>query len=69
MEAVNQVQIESGIVGNGMKPTVEGITGTAEEVADMLRIIAKELHGQPVLVEINLSCPNILGKPPISLRL
>ncbi|KZF26486.1 FMN-linked oxidoreductase [Xylona heveae TC161] len=48
------------------KPFIVSVTGTAEEVGKCLELVStcaqeRRLH---FLVEINLSCPNIFGKPP-----
>ena len=53
------------------KPIFMSLSGYAGEVADMLAEVAKAFppdddSGKTVLVEINLSCPNIPGKPPIA---
>ncbi|KAH7095714.1 hypothetical protein FB567DRAFT_36948 [Paraphoma chrysanthemicola] len=48
------------------KPFIISVTGTAEEVAECYRLItAHQKHVRMVLaMEVNLSCPNIVGKPP-----
>ncbi len=50
------------------KPAVYSISGYAQEIADMLQAAGKRFQETPdkVLMEINLSCPNIPGKPPIA---
>jgi dihydroorotate dehydrogenase (fumarate) len=48
------------------KPFIVSITGTAYEVAEMYLAITRfqqGLQATRLLVEINLSCPNIVGKP------
>ncbi|KAI8949087.1 hypothetical protein F4801DRAFT_603690 [Xylaria longipes] len=48
------------------KPFIVSVTGTPDEVAECYRRVAwcaGEI-GIPLAVEINLSCPNIPGKPP-----
>jgi dihydroorotate dehydrogenase (fumarate) len=48
------------------KPFIVSVTGSAEEVAECYEIIASRAleDGLPLHMEINLSCPNIAGKPP-----
>jgi len=51
------------------KPVFISISGYAQEIATMLEETANsfpESSEKNVLVEINLSCPNIAGKPPIA---
>jgi dihydroorotate dehydrogenase (fumarate) len=61
-DAVQKVQTTSN------KPAFISITGYAHESAEMLKKIGTVFGDTPekVLVEINLSCPNIPGKPPIA---
>jgi dihydroorotate dehydrogenase (fumarate) len=61
-DAIQKVQTTSN------KPAFISITGYAHESAEMLMKIGTAFADAPekVLVEINLSCPNIPGKPPIS---
>jgi dihydroorotate dehydrogenase (fumarate) len=51
---------------NATKPVIISVTGTAPEVKDAIDKISEAQLELPVqiLVEINLSCPNIVGKPP-----
>lgn len=48
------------------KPFIVSITGTPDEVRDAVVTVADfaKQTGYELLVEINLSCPNIAGKPP-----
>ncbi|PSK40345.1 hypothetical protein B9Z65_8 [Elsinoe australis] len=50
------------------KPIIISITGTPTQILDAYTIIAKHATTlpptKPLLVEINLSCPNIPSKPP-----
>ncbi|KAI1750788.1 hypothetical protein F4782DRAFT_233556 [Xylaria castorea] len=48
------------------KPFIVSVTGTPDEVAECYRRIARCAGdiGIPLAMEINLSCPNIPGKPP-----
>jgi dihydroorotate dehydrogenase (fumarate) len=48
------------------KPIIVSITGSVEELKACLYQItqARPLINAPLYVEINLSCPNIMGKPP-----
>ena len=48
------------------KPFIVSVTGTAEEVTMMHESICEnsEKMSWPLHIEINLSCPNIAGKPP-----
>jgi dihydroorotate dehydrogenase (fumarate) len=50
------------------KPAFYSISGYAEEIAEMLKAAGEQFQATPdkVLMEINLSCPNIPGKPPIA---
>lgn len=50
------------------KPAFYSISGYAYEVADMLKAAGERFKDKrdKVLIEINLSCPNIPGKPPIA---
>ncbi|TRX95829.1 hypothetical protein FHL15_003383 [Xylaria flabelliformis] len=50
----------------GRKPFIVSVTGTPDEVAECYRRIARCAGdvGMPLAMEINLSCPNIPGKPP-----
>jgi dihydroorotate dehydrogenase (fumarate) len=61
-DAIRKVQTSSN------KPAFLSITGYAHESAEMLKKLGKFFADAPekVLVEINLSCPNIPGKPPIA---
>ncbi|APA15432.1 hypothetical protein SS1G_09113 [Sclerotinia sclerotiorum 1980 UF-70] len=48
------------------KPWIISVTGSAEEVAECYRHVLRQ-HGKAnlnLMMEINLSCPNIVGKPP-----
>ncbi|KAI9641548.1 dihydroorotate dehydrogenase [Ciborinia camelliae] len=48
------------------KPWIVSVTGSAEEVGECYRHILRQ-HGKSnlnLMMEINLSCPNIVGKPP-----
>jgi len=48
------------------KPFIISVTGSAEEVAECFKMISATAlrDGLPLHMEINLSCPNIAGKPP-----
>jgi dihydroorotate dehydrogenase (fumarate) len=61
-DAIRKVQTGSN------KPAFLSITGYAHESAEMLKKLGIIFADAPekVLVEINLSCPNIPGKPPIA---
>lgn len=50
------------------KPAFYSISGYAQEIADMLKAAGTRFQDSStqVLMEINLSCPNIAGKPPIA---
>lgn len=50
------------------KPAFYSISGYAEEIAEMLRLAGERFAdtADKILMEINLSCPNIPGKPPIA---
>jgi dihydroorotate dehydrogenase (fumarate) len=64
VEAIKQVQAKQPD-----KPAFFSITGTAPEVATLLKETAEvfgEAAAAQVLVEINLSCPNIGGHPPVA---
>ena len=59
---------DSAVALGGSKPIWMSISGYASEVATMIKAagpLAAKLPGGLAL-EINLSCPNIAGKPPIS---
>lgn len=51
-----------------IKPAFFSISGYAHEIAEMLEQVASQFseNKNQILVEINLSCPNIPGKPPIA---
>ena len=53
---------------SGAKPCWLSISGSAEEVGAMVREAAALAPSLPggLAVEINLSCPNIAGKPPLA---
>ncbi|KAI0186765.1 hypothetical protein EV127DRAFT_370544 [Xylaria flabelliformis] len=57
---------EEGLEKSGRKPFIVSVTGTPDEVAECYRRIARCAGdvGMPLAMEINLSCPNIPGKPP-----
>lgn len=48
------------------KPFIVSVTGTAEEVATCHSLISQHAKrlSHPLLMEVNLSCPNITDKPP-----
>jgi dihydroorotate dehydrogenase (fumarate) len=48
------------------KPFIVSVTGSAEEVGECYRIIVTKAFEDalPLHMEVNLSCPNIAGKPP-----
>lgn len=48
------------------KPVFFSLSGSAQQVHDMIQKLDQAEFSTPVLVEINLSCPNIPGKPPIA---
>ena len=63
-DAIPQVQ-----ASNPDTVAIFSLTGTKEEVADLLEQTVSKLGAAAVtklLVEINLSCPNIPGKPPVA---
>lgn len=74
LEIVRRVVIDHGGGGDGLengryrekKPVILSVTGTPEEVEKAYLLIqgASRDHGLELGVEINLSCPNIKGKPP-----
>jgi dihydroorotate dehydrogenase (fumarate) len=51
---------------NHYKPVIVSITGSKDEVVECIKLIerAQQTLPVPLLVEINLSCPNIPNKPP-----
>ncbi|KAI0551656.1 hypothetical protein F4679DRAFT_538743 [Xylaria curta] len=56
----------SAKLGRKEKPFIVSVTGTPDEVAECYRRIAR-CAGEvsfPLAMEVNLSCPNIPGKPP-----
>ncbi|TVY47437.1 Dihydroorotate dehydrogenase (fumarate) [Lachnellula occidentalis] len=61
---------DAGILNNPTpKPFIVSVTGTADEVGLCYTFMAKTLHerkagGLQLMMEINLSCPNIPDKPP-----
>jgi dihydroorotate dehydrogenase (fumarate) len=73
LEIVRRVVIDHG-GGDGLengrcrekKPVILSVTGTPEEVEKAYLLIqgASRDHGLELGMEINLSCPNIKGKPP-----
>jgi dihydroorotate dehydrogenase (fumarate) len=52
--------------GEGFKPFIISVTGSEEDVVECYKLItAHQKHVRMVLaMEVNLSCPNIPGKPP-----
>ncbi|KAI1742592.1 hypothetical protein F4680DRAFT_21555 [Xylaria scruposa] len=50
----------------GKKPFIVSVTGTPDEVAECYRRVARCAGevGVPLALEVNLSCPNIPGRPP-----
>jgi len=62
VEAVQTVQAATA------KPCFFSVSGYAEQVRDIVTKLSAEFKDSAtaVLVEINLSCPNIKGKPPIA---
>tara|TARA_R110002003_G_scaffold198_25_gene15594 strand:+ start:3248 stop:4315 length:1068 start_codon:yes stop_codon:yes gene_type:complete len=52
--------------GEHYKPFIVSVTGTADEVVECYKMIsAHQKHVRMALaMEVNLSCPNIVGKPP-----
>jgi dihydroorotate dehydrogenase (fumarate) len=72
IDAIKKVQSSTSSAAS-MKPAVFSISGYANEIADMLKQLAAafvldDSTSTPpqLLIEINLSCPNIPGKPPIA---
>ncbi|QDS74484.1 hypothetical protein FKW77_006874 [Venturia effusa] len=65
-ETLHNVELVSAEVGWRGKGWIISVTGTAEEIKECYRLIS--LVGEKVVMqlymEINLSCPNISGKPP-----
>ncbi|MCJ1408180.1 dihydroorotate dehydrogenase [Ptychographa xylographoides] len=52
---------------NGDKPVIFSVTGTPEEVQQCHELLHQEMHvgiSSSWMMEVNLSCPNITGKPP-----
>ncbi|KAF1956092.1 FMN-linked oxidoreductase [Byssothecium circinans] len=49
-----------------LKPFIISVTGTVEEVTECYRLISAHQHNVRMVLamEVNLSCPNIPGKPP-----
>ena len=66
VEIIRQIEIAAWRVGHPVKPVIFSVTGSATEVASCLALIAhqKTYDEARWLMEINLSCPNIPGKPP-----
>lgn len=70
LEIVQRVVEEGGKeMGEGKgkrKPVVLSVTGTPEEVEEMYLMIGRAMEESCLILgmEINLSCPNIKGKPP-----
>lgn len=64
LATINEIILESGKPQT--KPFIVSITGTPEEACSAITAVStfKQDTGHSVLVEINLSCPNILDKPP-----
>jgi dihydroorotate dehydrogenase (fumarate) len=62
IDAVKQVHTTSS------KPAFISLSGYANEIADMVQQLGTAFADAlgTILVEINLSCPNIPGKPPIA---
>lgn len=52
--------------GEHLKPFIVSVTGSEEDVVECYKLItAQQKHVRMVLaMEVNLSCPNIVGKPP-----
>jgi dihydroorotate dehydrogenase (fumarate) len=52
--------------GRKDKPFIVSVTGTPDELLECYRAMlkAQESIGMPLYMEVNLSCPNITGKPP-----
>ncbi|GAW25681.1 putative dihydroorotate oxidase [Rosellinia necatrix] len=69
LEFIRQIGAEEG-EGKGAgarKPFIVSVTGTPGEVAECYRRVAEysmTTATPPLALEINLSCPNIPGKPP-----
>jgi dihydroorotate dehydrogenase (fumarate) len=63
LETVKKIVLETP---GATKPVLISVTGSSSEVSASIKIIAELQLELPVqlLVEINLSCPNITGKPP-----
>ncbi|KAF2967659.1 hypothetical protein GQX73_g5952 [Xylaria multiplex] len=66
---IRKIDEELGEEGAGKrrrKPFIVSVTGSPEEVAQCYRRIARCAWdvGMPLAMEVNLSCPNIPGKPP-----
>ncbi|KAI3342417.1 hypothetical protein F4824DRAFT_202442 [Ustulina deusta] len=58
---------EMGEESERKKPFIVSVTGTPDEVAECYRLISRaapELAMVGIAMEVNLSCPNIPGKPP-----
>lgn len=51
---------------HGDKPFIISVTGTVTEVVECYKLISKHqrMVRMPLAMEVNLSCPNIVGKPP-----
>ncbi|KAI1336547.1 dihydroorotate dehydrogenase [Xylariaceae sp. FL0016] len=66
-EYLNHIQaISDGCTRSLEKYFIVSVTGTPDEVATCYRRVAKRQQNvkMPLAVEVNLSCPNIPGKPP-----
>ncbi|PSN72991.1 FMN-linked oxidoreductase [Corynespora cassiicola Philippines] len=50
----------------GVKPFIVSVTGTVDEVVECYKLICAHQHSVRMVLamEVNLSCPNIPGKPP-----
>ncbi|KAI1116328.1 hypothetical protein F5Y14DRAFT_440030 [Nemania sp. NC0429] len=57
---------EKGNKKRKRKPFIVSVTGTPDEVGECYRRVTRLAArvGMPIAVEVNLSCPNIAGRPP-----
>jgi dihydroorotate dehydrogenase (fumarate) len=69
LQSIKQIVLESSVSEEKKpKPVIISITGTTSEILEsieQIHSVQKDIQA-PLLVEINLSCPNITGKPPPS---
>jgi dihydroorotate dehydrogenase (fumarate) len=69
LENIHSISMEAKEPSSGKrtdKPFIVSVTGTPEELRECYRLImeAQSRVSMPLYMEVNLSCPNISGKPP-----